>query len=50
MAAATIAAVMILLKAPARAATPATPNKGPTIMLGVIIGLLLAGLLLYWVL
>jgi hypothetical protein len=51
MVAASIAAVMIMLKAPARAAVPRATNKrGRTIMLSIVIGLFLAGALLYWIL
>jgi hypothetical protein len=51
MVAASIAAVMIMLKAPASADIPRATNKrGRSIMLGIVIGLFLAGALLYWIL
>ena len=51
MVAALIAAVMIMLKAPVTAAIPRATNKrGRTIMLGIVIGLFLAGALFYWML
>ena len=51
MLSASIAAVMIMVKAPANADFPRATNKrGRSIMLGIVIGLFLAGALLYWIL
>jgi hypothetical protein len=49
MAVASFAAVMILWRAPAKATAPSAATKrGSMIMLGIVLGLLLAGALLYF--
>lgn len=51
MVAALVAAVMIMVKFPATAAVPrVTGKRRRTVLLSIVIGLFLAGALLYWVL